>query len=244
MARPVSGQSRTTVKLGRLWVRSVETRNGEPRWSVRCYLGENPPKVIDGYGGWQITARPRRKGLTEWIGTNPIAVEVQFLIDDFQDGAERGSGIAVEALIRDLESMAGLDKDMLEPPLVIWNANAPHDHTEASHLRWVIESLEWDDRPYRNEAGNRVRQGGTFVLRVHEGDEFLSTAAELARNKSKKNKKSDKKTRTHKVKKGETLQSIAKKEHVKGGWQAILKLNKKNVRDPRHLKEGTVLRLP
>ncbi|REK85206.1 LysM peptidoglycan-binding domain-containing protein [Streptomyces inhibens] len=51
--------------------------------------------------------------------------------------------------------------------------------------------------------------------------------------------------RTHVVRRGDTLGSIARKHRVKGGWRALYRANREAVgRNPDRLKIGTELRLP
>lgn len=216
------------VAPGRLWLRTIDVK---PRIEIRCYLGETAPKVVDGYGGWTVVARNRRRGMVEWTGNNPIAIEIPFMMDDWE--AQK----SVEKDMNDLEKMAGIGPpEGPEPPLVHWDANSQHDAREASHLDWVIEGLEWDTNISRNEDGETVRASGTLTLRQFVGDELLSTFAK-ARKKSKNS--------THKVKKGESLMTIAKKELGNANrWPEIVRLNPGVVRDPRNPKDGLVLRMP
>ncbi|HET9650425.1 MAG TPA: transglycosylase family protein [Microlunatus sp.] len=44
-----------------------------------------------------------------------------------------------------------------------------------------------------------------------------------------------------KVRPGDTLAKLAKRHHVRGGWKALWKLNKKTVRNPNALKVGATL---
>ncbi|MGY0487443.1 transglycosylase family protein [Streptomyces sp. WG-D5] len=51
--------------------------------------------------------------------------------------------------------------------------------------------------------------------------------------------------RAHVVQRGDTLHSIARRFHVKGGWQALYKANRDIIGPhPDRLNEGTMLRLP
>lgn len=208
------------VPPGRLWIRTVGFK---PQTEVRCYLGETAPKVIDGYGGWTVIARNRNRGLTEWTGNNPLAVEITFLMDDWSGQK------SVEQDMRDLERMAGLDEGMREPPRVHWDANAMHDNREAGQLLWIVEGLEWDTNMSRNSDGETVRASGTLTVRQYVGDVFIIAASQ----------------KTYKVVKGDTLMTIAKKKLGNASrWREIKNLNPGKVRDPKHLKTGITLKLP
>lgn len=229
------------VTIGKLWIRTV---NRSPQVSVYCRLGRTEPKVVEGYAGWTLVPRYRRRALVEWAGSNPLLVEIPFMIDYWDDvgDGESGEGEKCEAKIRAIERMAGLDKDQPEPPLLHWNANAPHDNAEAPHLYWVIEGLEWGPALRHPTSGNRVRQEGTLTLRQWEADEFLSTGASQIR-KNKKGGKKGGKYEIYTVKKDETLSEIAKRKLGKASrWKEIAKLN--NIRDPRKLKENQKIKIP
>lgn len=53
--------------------------------------------------------------------------------------------------------------------------------------------------------------------------------------------KAAKPTKTVKVKAGDTLRKIAKRQHVEGGWRGLWKLNKATVKDPNSIRVGQVL---
>jgi hypothetical protein len=49
--------------------------------------------------------------------------------------------------------------------------------------------------------------------------------------------------KTVRVKSGDTLSKIAQRNHVKGGWRGLWKLNKKTVKNPNQIRIGQVLRV-
>lgn len=239
--------SPAVVALGTLYIRTPEL---VPKLSVTCLLGPTAPRVVGGYANWTLVSRRRRKALLEYEGKDPLLMEVPFLIDYLGDHNEdlpgtEGPGERCERLCHELEFMAGIGLSLNEePPKLLWNANSPHDTEFNPYLLWVIEGgIEWDPMPIRNSIGKRIRQGGTFRLREWVGDEYISTAAELARAKATDKGLSGGGTYT--VRKGDTLQNIARQKLGDSSrWREIHKLNKKKVRDPRKLKVGTVLKIP
>jgi LysM repeat protein len=50
-------------------------------------------------------------------------------------------------------------------------------------------------------------------------------------------------SKTVRVKSGDTLAKIAKRNHVAGGWRGLWKLNKKTVKNPNKIKVGQVLKI-
>jgi resuscitation-promoting factor RpfA len=49
--------------------------------------------------------------------------------------------------------------------------------------------------------------------------------------------------KTVRVKRGETLNKIAKRHHVKGGWKGLWKLNKKTIKNPNLIFIGQVIKI-
>lgn len=254
-AKEQQTRAKLTVPLGRLWLRPV----GEPkdargnRVELRCFLGETEPKVIGGrYGGWTIVSRPRKKGITEWVGTEPLLIEVSFRIDRWDIANVENSGLITEKEIRQLERMAGLDEDGAdEPPLLRWNANGPHDFDESEDTLWYIEDLTWGVA-LRNNTGNRVRQDGVIQLREYVDDDFVQTGADKNKIKAAARKKKkaaeDRKVRlrqkNHVVQPGEDLYEIATKYRGKrSDWKILVKLNPGKLRDPRKVKDGIRIKL-
>lgn len=227
------------VKVGRLWLRTVDDS-----LHLHCFLGPDPPKVVGGrYGGWQIIDRPRKVGITEWQGSQPLLIEISFMIDAFAFGEDSGVGLNTEKVIRVMERMAGLDSPGdKQPPLLYWTAHGPHDHADNDQTKWFIETLEWDDA-LANSVGNRTRQPGKIQLRQYVSDDLLKTG--VAKNKTKlsahRQSVSDV-PKTHKVRKGETLQSIAAKYLGSSKkWKELAKLN--HIRDPRHPPVNKTIKL-
>lgn len=218
------------VTPGTFWIRT----HHPTEMSVKCLLGPDPVRVTDGYAKWTVVDRKKRRGITEWVGTNPLTVEVGFLIDYFDD-PDDNPGLRCQRDIRDLEEMAGLNFDGdVKPPECLWDANAPHDNAEAAHLRWIVFKLEWGDSMF-NKEGNKVRQGGTITLMQSVTDAFI-TATGAAKNRKKTGQNKPKKKKLYTVKKSDsTLKEIAQNELGNANlWTKIAKLN--GLRSPNRTK--------
>lgn len=176
--------------------------------------------------------RPRRKSLTEWTNREPFVFNVDFYLDNFADG----EGVSIEAEIRKLEKMMGIDEGDPEPPHVIILGDPPgcipHDFHDNSRGRWWVSGVTYeDDKTEKNDAGNRVRVFGSIGLTEVVEDTLLVSG--LAPKTAQQNR--------YTVKAGDTLTSIASKLKIKGGWQTLGTLN--NIRDPKRLTVGQVIRL-
>jgi hypothetical protein len=204
-----------------------------------CRFADGPAVVVEGYAGWQVISRPKDVGIVEWQGRNPMSIEIPFLIDYFIDDPDINlPGAQCEAKIKILERMCGIGSHA-QPPILRVDGGGliPHDYTINKKLNWVIENLTWDKAvEYRDlYSGRRRRAGGTIVIR-----EFR-TAKEILRTI----KSSDRARRPkwHIVKKGENLKKIAGIYYRDPNkWKLISDAN--NIRDPRHLKINSRLKIP
>jgi len=186
--------------------------------------------VIDGYAGWEVIDRPKRRALTYWKGSNPVRLQVPILIDNFIEGT------TIEPKCRMLEKMAGLTHDGDQPPTIQIHSNGvvPHDYEEANQNKWVIETLDWGDA-IRNHAGNRVRQAATITFLLYTDATSLKRLGQRLGGGGIKLyvvKTSDK-----------SLRTIAKKQLGDSKkWREIASLN--GIRDPKAIFAGQRLRIP
>lgn len=212
---------------------------GHDALSLLCELGDNPPTVTQGYGGWEEVDRPANIALTMWRGHQPLGVELQVFLDDF--ARDR----SIEGAYQVLEAMAGRGEKRLggEPPALIVNTAGvmPHDRTLSEDARWVVTNLGVDQATVVvNDQGNWTRAAVTVGLLQHVADSGLA----MRLGEVRKRVKATTGKRTYVTRKGDTLVSVARKKLGDAGrWPEIAKLNK--IRDPRKpLKPNTRLRLP
>lgn len=207
----------------------------------------------ESYNGWGVTSIPKRMGLTEWAGRNPMVITVAFLIDRL----EEGDTVYVQQARDTLDKIVATHSRDEEPPICIFDSGGlvPHDFTHAQHVRWVVSALNWDkEMAVLSESSRRpLRVGGTFTLLQYNHDETIDAYEGPAKRNRDKNKKDKKKGKgrgkgkgrsTHTVKEGESLTEIAAEELGDAKrWKEIADLN--NIRNPRKdLKVGMELKLP
>jgi hypothetical protein len=181
-----------------------------------------------------------------------MAIQIPFMIDNFAQ--EDNPGVRLEQQITQLERLCGIGTSDVPPVFRVFsNGVIPHDHDSYPSGLWVIENVDWDpDKEIRNEGGNRVRCGGTIVIRQFiKPKVFGRLTAKGA--KTHKHKRVSKKGsagyyqgRTYITKSGDTLVKIAKRKDVYGDatkWHKIALKN--NKRDPHYrYKAGTRLAIP
>lgn len=142
-----------------------------PGLEVKALLGADPPTPTGGYGGWDIVGRPRRVGLTQWNGRQPIQMDVSILFDGFKNDE------SVEYECVRLERMAL--PFINEPPVVrLFGSSIPHND-----LDWVINNIAWGSS-IKLKNGDRIRQEATISLISYQSaDKVRLSAAKKARAK-------------------------------------------------------------
>lgn len=205
-----------------------------PRGStVTAMLGDGYPRV-GADSGWQVISRARRKGFLDWQGTSPITLEVPVVLDSLAtDGSVEHSISTLYAWMR----------------APIGRSQEPHEvHVRGAipfgSVTWVIDSIDQTAEDRRVDgARTRAAMTITFKERV-EGDVIVRRRpARSAQQRHRQSTSSSQPARTHTVKSGQTLISIAASELGDASrWQEIATLN--GIRDPSALQPGMALRLP
>lgn len=221
----------------------VLLRTQAPPMSVLSRLGPEPPKVTQGFGGWEEIERPKRKSITRFAGRPPIVISLNLLLDGY------AAGVSMEAECKKLEKMATPLRPGVEPPLVEVEGAVPH-----KDLDFVINGIQWGDM-IRSLLGQRMRAEVTLELLEYVADDRIQfkKAAALARDddaleRAKRAFRSANQTpasnrRTFSVRDGDTLEVIAARELGDYRlWSQIAELN--DIRDPRTIKSGQTIILP
>lgn len=219
----------------------IQTING--RLGVLLLMGDGSPTIVSGYATWQTVERPRRVSLTEWAGREPTRITFPIFLDGRQMAGSWGAkGVrAVTSTIRELEKMAGLTASGTPARLIFeTGGKVEHDYSNAPHLRWVIETLEWGEA-VRNRNGGKVRQFADITLMQYvDSDLAALPGLESSRFTPSRDKN---RTTTVTSKEGDTLRKIcARHRMTHAELQATKKLNK--IRDAdKVLEKGTKIKL-
>lgn len=198
--------------------------------SVRALRDSTAPAIQSGYGGWEVVARARQRGLTQWNGVDPKRLSIPILFDGIHNGDNQ------EDEVNKLLRMATPDK--YEPPIV---------HIEGKGFpeigqQWVIEDIAWGSNVIwgtdRHGKDSLLRQDAVVNLMQYvAGDRAAFSKAKPARVGGRVWPKH------YIVKAGDTLQKIASKFYGNSKkWRIIANAN--NIRDPSHLKKGRTLKIP
>lgn len=219
-------------------IKTFYIKSDNPKITFTANFGSGSAMVVDGYGGWEVKSRPKEIGIVEWVGRNPMAIEIPFQLDNFTDYTDM-PGVETEQMVRRLERLCGLGSHG-EPPICKVNGEGaiPHDEHDFAGHWWVIENVAWDrETEIRNEGGNRIRCGGMITIRQYiDASDIMKRLGPNARAI---------RPEIYIVKKGDTLSKIAAKKNIYGNanlWKRIADAN--NIRDPRNLTVGQKLRIP
>lgn len=210
--------------------------------AVSVLLDETPVQVTGGYGGWTVTSRQRRTGLTMWTGKDPIRMSIPILFDGYAD--RQGQEVNISRVSRMALPPSGGE----EPPVVkISGKGVP----KPGPTKWVIENLQWGTNIIWDNDKNgslvRLRQDCVVNLIQYVASDRAAfsrlSPGKASGSRSKPGSKGFQKP--YKVKAGDTLQKIANKVYKDpqpGDSKLIAKANK--IHDPRSIKKDQTLKIP
>lgn len=182
-----------------------------PALNLHARLGPDLPQVSGGYGGWEVTQRPRAVGMTVWNGVPPCELTLNIMIGG---GREIDEDRGVESKISRLTDVARGTADAT--PGIVYIDGVPN----LPAAKWVIQNIDWGDALRRRDDMHRIRQLATITFLEYQAPEY-ETLRRGALGKARL------KTVVYTVKKGDTPAKIAK--HRRGDWKDIRDVNRKGV---------------
>jgi hypothetical protein len=195
-----------------------------PPTNLLLLMGTQPLKVTAGWGGWEVTGRPRDVGMTTWSGVEPYQVQFSVMLEGWGEKPHW-----VEPGIRALLAITRGDSEDQPGVISVYGISLPAK-------RWVIEDMSFEDPIMWSHS--RVRQEIGMTLR-----EYQPPAYENIRHKALHRPGKAARARTIKTRKGETVHDVARRLKVK--WTDLKKANPKKIHKAgQHLATGTTLRVP
>lgn len=149
--------------------------------SFSVLAGESAPRIVGGYARYDVIDRQGRAGLTHFLGYDPITMEVpiRFEWERTSPGGEP-EGADIEEDIALLERMAGrgigpgatigrpgrvrVTTTSGGDPVPLIPSNYQPGRQNPNPPTWVVSDIAWDEAPWRNRAGNRIRQFAVVTL--------------------------------------------------------------------------------
>lgn len=193
---------------------------------LHLLLGDAPPAVTDGYGGWQEVSRPNDVGISDWTGVSNYKMDVSVVID-----SEHVARLDPAGVLADLLLLARTPKED-EPPVIRVYGLAIQEDLNGD--RWVIADLAMGP-VLRAEDGTLRRQQVTLNLM-----EWVQPD-DIERRRRKRHPGG--KSKRYTVKRGDTLMTIA--HHFYGDWHKWRRIADRNdIKNPRNLRVGRVLVIP
>jgi hypothetical protein len=165
-------------------------------------------RIVEGYGEWELTPRPRDLAITEWKGRRNYKATLDLLYDGWITHVLRpqlpnafvgkpnlplgvswsragnptaSGGVHIEGQLAGLEALATVQRDMTVPPSLRIYGGVPHPE-----VRWVIDNIDWGDCIRDELTGRRMRQQATVHLLEYNQPTDL---AKLPRGKAAPKKK-------------------------------------------------------
>lgn len=208
-----------------------------PARSITATLGDTPPTPTAGGGGWTQVILPKRSAVMVWKGRDQLMVlTIPIVIGSIVD--ETGPVFPERNA---LAAMWRPDEATEEPPVI--KVKALGDAVPFQHLQYVITDLTWGSSTAGDVVGDqnarRTMQKMVVTVTEYEADERLEAV------KKKHQQTVHGGGFEYRVKKGDTLRSIAKRFGLV--WQDIADVQTPVITDPRKIKVGQrllIVRLP
>lgn len=208
----------------------VVLRTTRPPLALRVKLGATSAKLSGGVGGWETVDRPGRQDALEWKSLPLRVLEIPLLFD----GLARGRTIDTElTVLYAMGRPAANSPRGTPPPTIRLGGMVPHGDRD-----WVLTDIEagetiWDGR-------HRLRAWVTITLTELETLELIKVGAKASSTPT---------TRTHTVRAGESLGTIARDQMGAKSASAIAKavaeLKRLNgIRDAKSLRPGQRIKVP
>jgi LysM repeat protein len=219
-----------------------------PNAALTLPLGKKKPIFSGGLAQWTEVRRPRRRSMTEFDTEAPLKYSFDVVLNAFPDGD-------VESLIGRIMGWAARSDLPYQPTLL--TVRGPIVYPQITYFLSKCDQL--DESMEFNSAGRICRQFLDLEITEYVAPDlviqtpppaqaaqqraqtqlFITPGGKLSRALAA----SSSAQRTHTVAAGETLWSIAAKLLGKGQrWSEIGEMNQ--IRDPRTLKVGQVLKVP
>jgi LysM repeat protein len=196
-----------------------------PHHAVSLALHDKAPTPSDGGGGWEEVSLPRRPAVLIWKGRGLMKMSMSVVLDRFREDVSVYDG-AYRTLTRFWRPEGSSNSDTVEPSVLTLASSG--DVVPYKNLKWVLETLEWGEAQGNDEG---VRSQQVLVLT------FVEFRADV-RLKPGSPKKTQR-TQPYKVKKGETLASIARKYGI--STSALGALQKPPIKDSRNVVGKTIV---
>jgi hypothetical protein len=194
------------VRAGWLWPgHHVIVQSWEGQLALVALIGPDGVKPIGTGAEWEVLARPRNVGITEWQGRHNKRLEADLIIEGWV--TRDGGGLWIEDHIQVLETMCDTPMTVrLVGPVPHWGR------------QWAIEQVVYGEELRDIVTGRRMRQRLTLHLVEYVQPEDLAKLPRAAATPAQ--------TRQYTIVKGDDLQKIAQKTLGKAArWKEIEKLN-------------------
>lgn len=230
---PFSGQHASGLVPPLGWVRFEAIH--DDTFAVVVKLDADSPTQTAGAGGWAARQRPGRIDAVRFTSRPHMEIPVGVIFDAVEFNT------TVEPAIDILKQLAGIGAPGAGVPVYMDSAGLiPYDWQHVPYKQWVIGDLQPErTNDIRNHAGHLVRASYTATLWEYTPvDEVQEHSLAVRRSPGKHVVKNAR----YKVKQGDTLVSIARRQLGSvDRWIDLAKLN--GLHGGETLKPGTVIRL-
>lgn len=218
----------------------VRIQSNQINDSLDFLLGPEPLAISDGIGGWVEIERPNDVSISDWPGVAGFKVEVQVVVDHWTDNPLTETKDSVKNSWQKLMRVGrDIKGDTSEPPPLRLYGRVFPDFLNGE--LFVIQGVEPGETLFSESDQPRRQFWKIRFLEYSKGD-TVKLKKRKARGRDDGKGGGDRKKK-YTVKKGDTLQSIARDLYGdQSKWKKIAEAN--NLRNGRNLTPGDKLKIP
>lgn len=142
-----------------------------PKNEFEALMGTDVPRITGGYGGWEVVDHPRRRGSIEWVGVEPMEMQLELVFDAWAKSDRERTDIDEQLSILEMMAKPYSKTEKPDP-----TATSPEVHVSGKAMPrvkampWVITNLTWGSTIYNTEGDMLRATVGVTLLQADQAE--------------------------------------------------------------------------